>query len=54
MKEVESTKIESLSKNFQDMRRISSYLNRNFMSPDFKDIEHARRVREIEKIDEDL
>ena len=47
MNEIEPTKIEFLNKNFQDMRRISSYLNKNFKSPDIKDIEHARRVREI-------
>lgn len=47
MNEIEPTKIEFLNKNFQEMRRISFYLNKNFKSPDIKDIEHARRVREI-------
>ena len=36
------------------MRRLSSYIHNNFKSPDRKDIENARRRREIEKIDQNL
>ena len=34
------------------MRRLSSYIHNNYASPNFKDIEQARRRREIEEIDE--
>ena len=34
------------------LRRLSSYIHDNYASPNIKDIEQARRRREIEEIDE--
>jgi hypothetical protein len=36
------------------MRKLSTFIHNNFKSPDMKDIELARRRREIEEIDENL
>jgi DNA polymerase sigma len=34
------------------MRTLSSFIHKNYASPNIKDIEYARRRREIEEIDE--
>jgi hypothetical protein len=36
------------------MQRLSSFINNNYASPNIKDIENARRRREIDEIDQNL
>jgi hypothetical protein len=36
------------------MRRLSSFIHQNYASPNIKDIEYARRRREIEEIDDNV
>ena len=45
-------KSNTITENMAKMRRLSSFIHNNYASPNIKDIEQARRRREIEEIDE--
>ena len=45
-------KANTITEKMVQMRRLSSFIHDNYASPNIKDIEQARRRREIEEIDE--